>query len=505
MSSEHRSMSGIWTYHMSEQIFTCSPNLLSLIGEKGSVWDESNLFTLIEDSVVAQIKEGLESGWASGKPFRFSTLFRNSSTEMLCLELLGEKGPEGGIPLLQGIAHVVPAASHEESTTTTNLKEIDPQLHEQQELLRLLMRNIPKGSVNLFDRDYRYVFAEGMGLASVGLTSEALVGKTLFELFPPDQVEAVIPHYERAFSGETVVFDLDLGAGIFRISAAPLPSDTAKTGRIIVIAQDVTEDRIREKALQDVNALLEKRVAERTLELQEANSELKRSNEELGNFTYSISHDLRSPLRSIVGFGEILRKDFGNDLPEQARRYLDIILENGERFGSLLDALLQYGRTGRHVYQMQELDLERLVRGEMEQISLNHPDRKISFQVAELPKVKGDLLMVNQVISNLLSNAVKYSATRAVSKISVGVTHIEGQAPIFSISDNGVGFNSQFSDKLFRIFDRLHTQTEFAGTGVGLALVDLVVKGHGGRVWAESEPDKGATFYFTLSGDPEQE
>jgi signal transduction histidine kinase len=235
---------------------------------------------------------------------------------------------------------------------------------------------------------------------------------------------------------------------------------------------------------------LERKVADRTARLQTLN-------EELEAFSYSVSHDLRAPLRHIDAYTQILREEAADMLNAASQRHLAVINDAARRMGALIDDLLEFSRMGRSELKRGRVNMEQLVeevRGETERET---KDRAISWSIGNLPEVKGDRALLKQVWVNLLSNAVKYSRHGAQAEIRIGATARDGETEFF-VQDNGAGFDMEFADKLFGVFQRLHASDEFEGTGIGLANVRRIVGRHGGRTWAEGEVDRGATFFFTL-------
>jgi light-regulated signal transduction histidine kinase (bacteriophytochrome) len=243
-----------------------------------------------------------------------------------------------------------------------------------------------------------------------------------------------------------------------------------------------------------MNVELEQRVQARTAELSAANQEMEA-------FTYSVAHDLRAPLRHIDAFSKMLADDFAKTLPPEAVRYLETIRRGSQNMSHLVDDLLNLARVGRQELKHELIPLNRLVEQVVSELDRETRNRDIEWNIADLPPVVGDPGLLKQIFVNLLSNAVKYSRPRAKAVVEIGQEKIGGETIIY-VRDNGVGFNMKYSDKLFGVFQRLHRAEEFEGTGVGLAIVDRVIRRHGGRIWAESEVDKGATFYFTLNGLP---
>lgn len=255
--------------------------------------------------------------------------------------------------------------------------------------------------------------------------------------------------------------------------------------------RDVTARRQAEEALLQLNTVLEHRVTERTAQLEAANKELEA-------FSYSVSHDLRAPLRTMDGFSQALVEDFGAQLPEDARRYLDTIRKGAQRMGNLIDDLLTFARLSRAPLSRQEVQPSRLVREIWADMASMRAGREVELREGALPLCLGDVSLLTQVWVNLLSNALKYSRLRTPAVIEVGSSDAGGET-VYFVRDNGTGFDMRYAHKLFGVFQRLHRAEEYEGTGVGLAIVQRVIHRHGGRIWAEAEPGRGATFYFTLS------
>jgi light-regulated signal transduction histidine kinase (bacteriophytochrome) len=235
---------------------------------------------------------------------------------------------------------------------------------------------------------------------------------------------------------------------------------------------------------------LEQRVSERT-------AQLKESVDELEAFSYSVSHDLRAPLRAIHGFSNILMEDFAPGLPAQSVHYLRLIFENTKQMGDLIDGLLAFSRLGRHTLEKKNVAPAELVRQALEVLAEEQKGRRIDISIGELPPCEGDPMLLQQVWINLISNALKFTRRRATAVIAIGYER-NNDHPAYYVRDNGIGFDMKYAEKLFGVFQRLHKSEEFEGTGVGLATVYRIIRRHGGRIWADAKPDEGAVFYFAL-------
>lgn len=245
--------------------------------------------------------------------------------------------------------------------------------------------------------------------------------------------------------------------------------------------------------VRELNATLERRVEERTAALLDANKELE-------SFSYSVSHDLRAPIRHIGGFVDLLRATTGPTLDDKARHYLDTIKLASTQMGSLIDGLLSFSRLGRAELAKQRVDVRSLVDGVLRELEPETRGRTVSFEIGALPQVAADPTMLRLVLANLLGNAVKYTRKRSAAHIEIGARR-EGDEHVFCVADDGVGFDMEYASKLFGVFQRLHADADFEGTGIGLATTRRIVHRHGGRVWAESRDGAGATFYFTLPAE----
>jgi PAS domain S-box-containing protein len=258
----------------------------------------------------------------------------------------------------------------------------------------------------------------------------------------------------------------------------------------ITTVVDISERVRAESEIMRINQELEERVRQRTVQLEATNRELEA-------FSYSVSHDLRAPLRAIAGFGKILEEENSSRLDGEGRRILGVIIENTGKMGQLIDDLLAFSRLSRQGLALAEVDLIALAQDAFTELKPQESERRIEFKAGTLPRAFGDRAMLSLVLQNLLANAIKFTRPRRIARIELG-GNSQGAESVYFVRDNGVGFEMEYADKLFGVFQRLHQSGEFEGTGVGLAIVQRIVARHGGRVWAEGRPGKGATFYFAL-------
>jgi PAS domain S-box-containing protein len=281
----------------------------------------------------------------------------------------------------------------------------------------------------------------------------------------------------------------------FPIEAAISQLETAGEKVYTIMLRDITEQLHAEEQILLLNAELEQRVVARTAELLAAINDLEA-------FSYSVSHDLRAPLRAIDGFTRILLEEYASTFPEEAQHYFQRVRDNTQQMGQLIDDLLAFSRLSRQPLMKRSVDMAALIHQCLAELQPEQEGRQVAIHITELPNCQGDAALLKQVWTNLLTNALKYTRQRDSALITIDY-QTDGAVMIYFIRDNGVGFDMRYSDKLFGVFQRLHRSADYEGTGVGLAIVQRIIQRHGGRIWAAAIPDQGATFFFTLEELPQ--
>jgi PAS domain S-box-containing protein len=351
------------------------------------------------------------------------------------------------------------------------------------------MKRIDNGQYLLVNREWERLF---------GVTRDIVISLTDREVFPPALAEQLRANdLGVARAGKTVQYEESAegpaGMRTYISVKFPVLDGTGRPYAICGISTDITERKQAEDEVRRLNAELETRVRERT-------AELEASTRELDAFAYSVSHDLRAPLRSLHGFSQALLDDYSDILDDEGRDNLNRLQRNVQRMGRMIDDLLDLSRATRVDIAREQIDLTAMANDILAELAAAEPGRTLTATVAPELHAYGDPHLVRLALQNLLANAWKFTSHRPHPTIEVGCERHHGQ-DVFLVRDNGAGFEMKYADKLFTAFQRLHAAAEFEGTGIGLAIVARVVRRHGGRVCAHAEPDRGATFYFTLTAE----
>jgi PAS domain S-box-containing protein len=320
------------------------------------------------------------------------------------------------------------------------------------------------------------------------------------EVLVPQRVRASHPAYRQQYFAAPAARPMGMGRDLFArrkdgsefpVEIGLNPIHTRHGVYVLAAIVNIAERKHIEVLTRRMNEELEERVIRRTADLEAANKELEA-------FSYTISHDLRAPLRAIDGFSRILLEDFAPQLPAECQEYLQDVRAGTQQMGRLTDDLLEFSRLSRQPLQMQAVSMRDIVETVLGDLRNESEPRQIELVVGELPVCRCDPALIKQVWFNLIANALKYTSKRPEARIEIGAGQADTGRHTFFVKDNGVGFDMRYANKLFGVFQRLHRAEEFAGTGVGLAIVQRIVHRHGGQVWAEAKPQEGATFFFTL-------
>jgi PAS domain S-box-containing protein len=351
--------------------------------------------------------------------------------------------------------------------------------------------NLTHDSIFVRDMDFVITYWNRGAEELYGWTAEDAIGKHSHELLethfpiPREELVAEVVRSGR-WEGELRRTKADGEEIVVSARWSLRRDERGRPAAILETSNDVTERRRREEQIEHLN----RELGYRTIELEGTNKELEA-------FAYSVSHDLRAPLRHMAGYTQLLHKRISDAVDEKSQRYMQMLLESASRMGNLIDDLLQFSRIGRAETQKSLVSMDQLVKEAIADLQPETEGRKVEWKIGALPQFYGDRSMLRVVLVNLLSNAAKFTRTRSQAEIEIGSLNGNKNEVILFVRDNGVGFDMKYSNKLFGVFQRLHQTSAFEGTGIGLATVQRVIHRHGGRVWAESSLNQGATFYFS--------
>jgi PAS domain S-box-containing protein len=358
--------------------------------------------------------------------------------------------------------------------------------------LTTILENIPNMIFVKNGRDLRFVLFNKAGEQLLGHPRTDLLGKNDYDFFPREQADFFTAKDRDVLKNGTLLdiaeepIETENGRRWLHTKKIPIVDETGKSSYLLGISADITEEKARQDEIKQLNQELARTV-----------NQLMQANKDMEAFTYSVSHDLRAPLRIIDGFGEILAKEHAAQLTSEGQRTLQVIMNNARHMGELIDDLLNLSRLGRAQISVKLVSMKDLVHDVTEAMQVINHNGSPHIEVKPLPTAEGDPGLLRQVWVNLISNAIKYSRKKEKPEIEIGSFDKAGNT-VYYIKDNGVGFDMQYAGKLFGVFQRLHKPSEFEGTGVGLALVHRIISKHGGRIWANALVNEGATFYFTL-------
>ncbi len=407
-------------------------------------------------------------------------------------------------PVKDDAGHIIGASAIERDVT--ELKQAGDALRQREADLRvasLYTRSLIEASLDplmTIDPDGRITDVNEATILATGIAREALIGSDVSAYFTePDKARAGYQEvYAKGFVTDYPLAIRHVSGNVTDVlfNASVYRDEKGNVAGVFAAARNVTALRRTERELRKEREHLEELVAMRTAELTTANGDLEATNGELEAFAYSVSHDLRVPLRAIDGFSRILLEDYSGKLDAEGQRVLNVVRDNAIKMARLIDDILAFSRAGRSEIAPARIDMDEAVRAVIEELAPAVAGRKLTFDIKPLAPAQGDAAMIRRVWTNLIDNAVKFTAPKPDAVIEIGSTAGKDETTYY-VKDNGAGFDMQYATKLFGVFQRLHG-SEFAGTGIGLAIVKRIVVRHGGRVWAEGKVNEGATFYFTL-------
>lgn len=371
----------------------------------------------------------------------------------------------------------------------TRVREGTDTILKNEKIYKTIASNIPNSAIFILDKDERFQLIEGDSFEKLGYSRVNMLYKKAEAVIPPHRYAVLGPLYKRMLNGERFAMQRRVNGLDLFVQYVPLMNVEGADNMGMIISVDISDVKKAENEIRELNRKLERKVIAGTEQLIAANKELE-------SFSYSVSHDLRAPLRAIDGYTRMIEEDYGKLLDEEGKRLLETVQSNAKRMGVLIDDLLAFSRLGKKDLLKTNVNMTVNASAALTEINKN-VDHRAAVIVEDLLPVQADYAMISQVFINLISNAIKYSRKKDKPVIRLHSERVKNEI-IYSISDNGAGFDMQYANKLFGVFQRLHSVEEFEGTGVGLAIVHRIITKHEGRVWAEGKSGEGATFYFAL-------
>lgn len=482
---------GSWEYHIQKNTFWSSDEGKRVYGFDVNTeeFTAEEVMQLVHDR--DRVNQAMIDLIEANKPYNieFEITPRDSVVKKTINSIADLVRDEQGIPLLvRGVLLDI-----------TERKHAEVELKQQKLLLNTIIESATE-AIFAKDVDGYYRSINKAGANIFGISQTEVLGKTDYDLVTKSTahefrktdkyVMASGVKYEREETGM-----IDGKIRTFLAHKSPWVDSSGKIIGVIGISYDITDRKLAEEEIKKLNESLEMRVLHRTEQLEAANKELEA-------FTYSVSHDLRAPLRGIHGFTKILLEEYSDKLDNEGIRVCDIIKDNASKMGQLIDDLLTFSRLGRTNMQISKIDMKKMVESIYYEVTNEESRRRIDISIGNICSIVADTNLIRQVWINLLSNAVKFSSKREKADIKVSCIN-EYDKCVYCVKDNGAGFDMHYANKLFAVFQRLHSAKEYEGTGVGLAIVQRIVHRHGGQVWAEGEVDNGASFYFSLPENKE--
>lgn len=433
-----------------------------------------------ERNILKEIEKGSETDH-----FETTRIAKNGKSIAVSISLSAIKDEHGKLSGILTIARDI-----------SERKEFEERIIQTNVFLDTVLENIPNMIFIKDASELRFVRVNKAGEKLLGLSRSELIGKNDHDFFPISEAD-FFAKKDREVLDKKVVLDIPEerihtlnGIRWLHTIKICITDEAGKPLYLMGISEDVTERKMKEDIISELSRDVEKKMMQLTA-----------MNQDLESFTYSVSHDLRAPLRAIDGYSRILGEDYSDKLDENGKRVISVVLDNTKRMSQLIDDLLAFSKLSREGIQKNRVNMQNLVGSTVTELEKAFPEKSKMINIDSLPDAFGDESMLLQVWANLIGNALKYSSTRAEPNISISAEQTDSEI-IYSIKDNGVGFSMAYYDKLFGVFQRLHSIGEFEGTGVGLAIVQRIVHRHNGRVWAVSRVDEGAAFYFSLPKEP---